>query len=408
MSTPDLSAKLPPPHDEEPAQLRSDILDELQDHLSCAVDRERRRLELNDQPTDQTNVWTAVIERFGDPSALARRLWFDAMKGRLMTQRVLLGAVGILLILVSLSLWRSFFYTPQPFIDEKAMAAIIERVRKDVVANPVVTSQDLIPVKYRLVQSTADGPPMVGQAIHLRQNAQAANTVSRLGEISEVTNSDGIADFGNLPYGTYTMWIETPAWRLNDIISMRPERAFDTRIIVPNPPPMAEVKFEFSPPDMTNWKWKDQPPVENLTPCLHVYCAPTTEIQVDGKAWNGTPLVREFLVTPNAVFHLKPESKVATVVTESGARDTVQLPAIEMSIQADWYYPSGLNEKGKTVPSGSNDSQVYHSVSRKLPNDFFGESQAKAKEALLPLIITPERGTSPTVIRFPSDHPDLF
>ena len=71
MSLPDFSAKLPPPHDEEPAQLRSDILDELQDHLSCAVERERRRLQMSDQPADQASVWTAVIERFGDPSALA-------------------------------------------------------------------------------------------------------------------------------------------------------------------------------------------------------------------------------------------------------------------------------------------------------------------------------------------------
>ena len=410
MSVPDLSAKLPPPHDEEPAQLRSDILDELQDHLSCAAERERRRLQMSDQPADQASVWVAVIERFGDPSALAPRLWFDAMKGRLMTQRVLIGMVSILTLLVAVLVWRSFFYVPQPLIDERALAAIIERVRKEVATPPAVAPQDLIPVKYRLVLGTADGPPVVGQAVILRQNAQVQNGVSRLGEMTEVTNTDGIADFGNLPYGTYIMRIDTPAGRLDDIISMRPERSVDIRIVVPNLPPMAEVKFEFSPPDMTNWKWKDQPPVENISPCLHVRCVPTREIQVNGKTWDGAPLAREFLVTQKGIFRVKPDSKVASVVTESEVSDSVQLPAVEMKIRADWYYPTGKNDNGMAVPPQSKDSQVYQYATWKLDQHFVDECREKAKTASidLPSIITPKPGTSPTVIRFSSDHPGLF
>ena len=44
-----------------------------------------------------------VLERFGDPAAVARRLWLDAMKGKIMTQRILV-ACCVLLTLISLSL----------------------------------------------------------------------------------------------------------------------------------------------------------------------------------------------------------------------------------------------------------------------------------------------------------------
>ena len=36
----DLAAELPPPRDDEPESLRQDIIDELTDHLHCAMQRE--------------------------------------------------------------------------------------------------------------------------------------------------------------------------------------------------------------------------------------------------------------------------------------------------------------------------------------------------------------------------------
>ena len=44
-----------------------------------------------------------VLERFGDPAAVARRLWFDAMKGKIMAQRVVI-VTCLLVAIASLSL----------------------------------------------------------------------------------------------------------------------------------------------------------------------------------------------------------------------------------------------------------------------------------------------------------------
>ena len=92
-----LSADLPSPRDDEPASLRDDIVDELADHLACMYRRELLR------GTDASSAKARVLERFGDPAAVARRLWFDAMKGKIMSQRILVSCC-ILLTFISLAL----------------------------------------------------------------------------------------------------------------------------------------------------------------------------------------------------------------------------------------------------------------------------------------------------------------
>ena len=92
-----LSAELPAPRDDEPGGLRDDILDELADHLACAYQRELLR------GADVATARQRVLERFGDPAAVARRLWLDAMKGKIMAQRILVVCC-IVLTVISLSL----------------------------------------------------------------------------------------------------------------------------------------------------------------------------------------------------------------------------------------------------------------------------------------------------------------
>src|SRR5438034_440348 len=98
-----ISAELPPPRDDEPAGLRRDIVDELADHLACASRREFLR------GANAGEARRRVLDQFGDPAAVARRLWLDAMKGKVMAQRVVI-ATCVVVTLASLSLaglmWR--------------------------------------------------------------------------------------------------------------------------------------------------------------------------------------------------------------------------------------------------------------------------------------------------------------
>ena len=85
-----LTSRLPAPRDDEPPGLRDDIADELADHLACSLQRELLR------GGDPSAAGARVLEQFGDPAAVARRLWFDAMKGKILAQRVLIGTCLVL------------------------------------------------------------------------------------------------------------------------------------------------------------------------------------------------------------------------------------------------------------------------------------------------------------------------
>ena len=86
---------LPPPRDDEPASLRQDVIDELADHLTCAYHRELLR------GMAPAAAEARTLQRFGDPAAVARRLWFDAMKGKIMWQRILIGTCLVVMLLSS-------------------------------------------------------------------------------------------------------------------------------------------------------------------------------------------------------------------------------------------------------------------------------------------------------------------
>ncbi len=152
-----------PPHDEEPANLRGDIVDELRDHLVCASDRERRRLEVSGHVADSQHGKQAVVERFGDPASVARQLWFDANEGADHGTASFLGLLAALVALVGVGIWR-MTTTLGAIVDQnqKATAAILERMGKEQPTATAAPSPEWIPVKFTLVQDTPGNPPLVG------------------------------------------------------------------------------------------------------------------------------------------------------------------------------------------------------------------------------------------------------
>ncbi len=90
---------LPSPNHNEPPNLRGDILDEIADHLACAMDRER-----DSGRDDQTARW-AVLDKFGNPAEIIRKLWFEAMKERIMRAHSLLLLNLLAVLPLTASTW---------------------------------------------------------------------------------------------------------------------------------------------------------------------------------------------------------------------------------------------------------------------------------------------------------------
>ena len=179
-----LSALLPPPRDDEPASLRQDILDELGDHLACAYNRELLR------GVDSSVARQRVLERFGDPAAVARRLWLDAMKGKIMAQRVLIATCLVVMLACGASVglaWQldesgSVAQEPRGGRSDRSQSAdvrgagpepgrpikeMLKQMREmtEAVLHPV--SPDWNPVTFKLTEETADGPPAAGFSLAL-------------------------------------------------------------------------------------------------------------------------------------------------------------------------------------------------------------------------------------------------
>jgi hypothetical protein len=201
-----LSTLLPAPRDDEPATLRQDIIDELSDHLACAYNRELlcgKNVDLAHQH---------VLDRFGDPAAVARRLWLDAMKGKIMAQRVLITsclAVALAcLSLVGLVYVQSNRAAAQAAEANRKLSQVLAEAQttnnamlseltamSEAIRNP--RSLDWNPLKFKITDDTPDGPPLAGCSIHLYLKDSPQKQVARRPEAS------GIADFGLVNPGEY-------------------------------------------------------------------------------------------------------------------------------------------------------------------------------------------------------------
>ncbi len=196
-----LSAGFPAPRDDEPGGLRDDILDELADHLACAYRRELLR------GADAATARQRVLERFGDPAALARRLWFDSMKGKIMSQRILVVCC-IVLTVISLSLavamWNQAVHAQRLVAAEADRAHMLQQQMLDQLraskATSAPRSPDWVHVSFKLTQGTPDGLPAVGIQARLGRGNQGGDNADA---IQRESDDKGMIDFGVIQPGDW-------------------------------------------------------------------------------------------------------------------------------------------------------------------------------------------------------------
>jgi hypothetical protein len=240
-----LSADLPAPRDDEPARLRDDILDELIDHLACAYNRELLR------GSNATEARQRVLDRFGDPAAVARRLWLDAMGGKIMAQRALfvtclvlavasLALTGAVWLLSSRAQQESLRMLAQQNQQAQAVQQEMLKQLRDVSqAIQKTRSSEWSPVVFRMTEETPDGPPAVGVSIALQTGAWGEGQgAGRLPAV--LSDGSGIADLGLVHPGNHGFRI-FKAWDGGYLetygrLTVKPGSQIDRRIVCPKTP----------------------------------------------------------------------------------------------------------------------------------------------------------------------------
>jgi hypothetical protein len=231
----DLAADLPPPNPDEPATLRQDIVDELADHLACAARQEALRAELDtdgETPDEQT-ITDRVLARFGDPRRIARRLWFDAMKGRLMMQKLTaafaaLGAAAA--IAACVLLWSAVAATKSTLANvveenrkdraasEKADQAMLAQLARLEAAAQKPQSPGWNPLRFKLVLGEEGTKPAVGYTVKLQGEPYRETRIASDGRggrrgrrsLDKKSGDDGIVDFGLVRPGSYRVTFVSP------------------------------------------------------------------------------------------------------------------------------------------------------------------------------------------------------
>jgi hypothetical protein len=181
----DTEEAFPPRHPREPGGLRQDILDEIADHLECAAEREA---ECGGENDTEDAAWGRVLERFGNPDAIARKLWWDEMRDTVMREWIQTGVVVVVAIAVVV------FMTLVMRQMNTANQAVLEALKSNATA-----VNSLVTLKVKVTRGTEEGPPAEGVEIELRGAAFGSESAA----MHRPTDRTGIAAFGPMQPGQF-------------------------------------------------------------------------------------------------------------------------------------------------------------------------------------------------------------
>ncbi len=318
-----LSAQLPPSRPDEPARLRQDILDELNGHLVCSYHREILR------GADSSVARHRVLEQFGDPAAVACRLWLDAMRGKIMVQRVVIGAsvfVAAACVALVAIFWQQALHA-QRMAALQAVAAqarereVLDRLKEMTEAIKHPRSPDWNPVRFSFTEATADGPPARDVSVVLYKVGDQSTQVIRQ------SNEAGVADFGLLNPGRYVLQI---ARMLADgqitasgELDVQPGESLEKHIVCPK---LAEQQASVR----VGCKWPDDLASASLVlylPLRHRYLETSPDIE-----WVSTRATQFF---QSRAILLGPSSLVSTFKRHDAGNSKGTVPHARVDSQAD-------------------------------------------------------------------------
>ena len=181
---------LPPPRSSEPKKLRTDILDELADHLALAAERERDR-----ENDGEDAIWKRVFDKFGDPDTLALRLWWDAMWEIVMRERI--QTTAIVLAALAIVVFVGFGFKQL----QAANQAVLQALQQQQGSAEVMST-----IQIALHRGNPDGPPAPEVDVSVSGKWFGEDKVT----IEERPQPDGTVSMGPVRQGQYTLMLHDP------------------------------------------------------------------------------------------------------------------------------------------------------------------------------------------------------
>ena len=220
----------PPQRHREPMGLRRDIVDELADHLAFAAAR-----EAESGVVDDGEIRERVLEQFGDPTAVARALWWDAMREIVMKDWIQIS-VNVVLC-VGVMGFMTLFYRQMQSTNTALIEALNDRPSA---ADALYPSAEFV-----LHRGSVDGPVAAGVEVSLIGKVFTEED----SDIEEVSDARGHVKFGPVRAGRYGVEFrddETGLSRSAKIITLYPGDGTKTYHVAV--PPTTQVPLDVKAP----------------------------------------------------------------------------------------------------------------------------------------------------------------
>ncbi|HUW61481.1 MAG TPA: permease prefix domain 1-containing protein, partial [Candidatus Bathyarchaeia archaeon] len=167
---------------------------ELADHLALAAED-----EVVKHGRTHEGAWQRAIERFGNPDAVARKLWWDAMKERVMRDWIHSGIAAvsaIVVVLVAVLVVNSMKQM------QTTQVQLIEALKQ--ISKPATPEGETLEILVR--RGSKDGPPAAGMEVTI--TGKMAGDVTAYA--TYVTNGEGRVNFNPVPQGSYMLELSDP------------------------------------------------------------------------------------------------------------------------------------------------------------------------------------------------------
>ena len=213
---------LPPPRESEPQDLRGDIADELADHLRCAQTRELRRTD------DEDEADRRVLNRFGDPRAVAKQLWWIAMKEIVMKDRMMMMTLAAVVLLCAAMLVVAWSAMQQM---SELNAVIVEKLSELSTPVQAPASHDWTSVSITLTDP--DGQPLDRAGYEAQLQGHAIQVDERV-NLRERPDEEGRVLFEPIRPGKYHLFVTTPVtYSASAELVVLPGRTYELEVRCP-------------------------------------------------------------------------------------------------------------------------------------------------------------------------------